>query len=324
MYYEEEIRIIISNISPIVHSSIVFPSIDGQFCTLLLDLMPSSAYSADLIHDGLSTPVLHSICNKSHFNPIFIGGHAFTISPTNLSRQKAVDIDVQNKAVFTNLAKILSRDGLMLVLKVSCLDDKYFQYWVITPPSYAPNEGDDDHTSSDCRYNTMILMKLVDKDSLLRCNDKESIEETKSGNDNDEIMEYLQQSLQGMACQQYNPRSAYSGLVNHKMTTVATKSNTNTAIDNDYNTDNTYAYANTNTNKTNTKIPVKKPSTVLSETSRSSSTVSSSSSSSSRLGQLPITKTTSPSSSTTVPLRERTPPQPQVFLINNYNHYFSF
>ena len=76
IYYEEEIRLILSNISPCVSSRLAFPSLDGQHCSLLIDLIPSSVASADMIHGGMSTPLLHSVCSKQLFNPLYIEGHA--------------------------------------------------------------------------------------------------------------------------------------------------------------------------------------------------------------------------------------------------------
>jgi hypothetical protein len=255
----------------------------------MIDLIPGSAGSADLIHDGLSTPALHSICSKSKFNPLFIEGHAFTIIPTTRpsslssplsARDKASEN--QNRVIFANLAKVLAKDSAILVLKVPYLENRCSQYWAVIPPM----ESD----STINRYQ-MILIKLVDKDSLLRCHDNDITEDIKEntnidGNDDDddEIMDYLQQSLKGMAFKEYNPRSSYSGYVNHMMTTKLSDTNATA----------TTPATSTTYPSTQTKLPARKQS-----------------SSSAPPGQLTLAK----SSSSSLPIRPKTVHHDQVLFL---------
>jgi len=304
IYYEEEIRLILSNISPCVSSRLAFPSLDGQHCSLLIDLIPSSVASADMIHEGMSTPLLHSVCSKKHFNPLYIEGHAFTIIPTMKPSVSEKDkaSNNQNKVIFKNLAKLLAKDGTILVLKVPFLENKCSQYWAIIPPSCAssmiPKDDGDNTVTSDISYQQMILIKLIDKDSLLRCNDKEISDDIVDGmesnddDDDDDIIEYLQHSLQGMAFHEYNPRSSFSGYVNYMMT------NTNISkppaiADSNVNINTSASNTNIHSN-TQSKIPSRKPS-------------------SAPPGQLTLAKSSSSSSaSSSASLRQKGVPQPQV------------
>jgi hypothetical protein len=255
-----------------------------------------------MIHEGMSTPLLHSVCSKKVFNPLYIEGHAFTIIPTMKPSVSEKDkaSNNQNKVIFKNLAKLLAKDGTILVLKVPFLDNKCSQYWAIIPPSnMVPNKDDDNTVTRDISFQQMILIKLIDKDSLLRCNDKEIADEIvdeSNDDDDDDIIEYLQHSLQGMAFHEYNPRSSFSGYVNYMMTNTSI-SKPPAIADSNVNINTSASNTNIHSN-TQSKIPSRKPS-------------------SAPPGQLTLAKSSSSSSasasaSASASLRHKGVPQPQV------------
>lgn len=79
LYYDEEVRKIISSNVPTIAGKIVLPQLHGVDCTIYYELFPSTISSAQAVHGGLSSPELFSIAPRDSVDPTCIEGRGLRV-----------------------------------------------------------------------------------------------------------------------------------------------------------------------------------------------------------------------------------------------------
>ena len=121
LYYDEELRRLMSIQAPTLHAMLPFPAVEGRHILCHIDLCSVTVTAADALHRGdhdWTTITLFSLCPRTKIDPLLIEGCGLLVQAAARGRFPSDGSHRDNALTFASLSQLLAEKDCVVILRI--------------------------------------------------------------------------------------------------------------------------------------------------------------------------------------------------------------